>query len=80
MNRDEILKLAVEEAGADSVRLEGSQCGYEVWSPTYNESKCVGLPMFIFVKGDHYRWVDGEDGLDVLSYLRKTYPEMYEEE
>ena len=62
------IKLAIRALGANRYKKVKPWKGYEVYEPVYQERVCIGLPIFVFVKGDEVRLADDEEAMEYLDY------------
>ena len=43
--------------------------GYEVYEPVYQERVCIGLPIFVFVKGDDVRFPSTKEAIEYIKFI-----------
>lgn len=64
----EAIKGMMAGLGASRYKKAKPWKGYEVYEPVYQERVCIGLPIFVFVKGDEVRLADDEEAMEYLDY------------
>lgn len=54
--------------------------GYEIYSLEFSQSRCVGLPAFLLVKGTDVKVVGGIEGYELHCWLCDNYPDDDDED
>ncbi len=71
MKEQEILRFA-RKSIFDTVKRLGEWKGCEVWEPGFSDgqTRYIGFPQFILVKGDYVRWTaDWEESRAIMDKL-----------
>ena len=57
MTMQEMLDKRAKNCGYDFAQKLGNYKGYDVWTFSTNEPRCLGYPLFILVKGEKTKTV-----------------------
>lgn len=65
----EAIKGMMAGLGASRYKKAKPWKGYEVYEPVYQERVCIGLPIFVFVKGDDVRFPSTKEAIEYIKFI-----------